>query len=142
MWPPVASPALKQYSPLTLARSIAMSGRSESWLAIVESSPATIPDADEAAEPHPDRRAEERRGSPEPAVQARRGDSADVGADVAAEGDPRAVAEKEPAEQRGGGEPEPDSSCGRESPGEAGAEAGPEHEAQVHDRGDVGEHRR
>lgn len=63
-----------------------------------EPQPSGIGKPEQRPQPHAHGIAGERRDRPQPAVQAARGDAREVGADVAAEGEPGAVAEQKPAD--------------------------------------------
>src|SRR5258708_33994856 len=58
-------------------------------------------ETEERSQPGADDAAAERRDQPQPAMQARRRDAAEIGADIAAIGEPCAVPEQQPAGHRG-----------------------------------------
>jgi hypothetical protein len=64
----------------------------EADLAAAEAGLQSVGQAEAGAQPHPDRRSEEREDDPEPAVQAGGGDAGQVGTHIAAEREPGAVA--------------------------------------------------
>jgi hypothetical protein len=70
-------------------------------LAATEDRLRSVRQAEAWAQPHADRGAEQREDDPEPAVQAGGGDAAEVGAHIAAVGEPGAVAHRQTADQGG-----------------------------------------
>src|SRR5713226_844710 len=57
-------------------------------------------EAEERSQPGADDAADERRDEPQPAMQTRRCNAAEISADIAAIGEPGAIAEEQPADHR------------------------------------------